>query len=131
MGARAIIPEHADVANAIGAITSNIVIRKKVVIRPNEKSGFVIEGVRGAPPFADFVQASQFAEKELKRMVHLAARAAGTSQRDMAVTETDQIPATADGRKIFLSRTLEATLTGAADLWPETRGKAGEKAVNF
>ena len=131
LGAEAVIPKHSDVANAIGAITSNIVIRRKVVIRPDDKQGFFVEGIKGTPCFVEFDQAVLFAENELRRMVRAGARAAGTSSLEMEITETDQMPSTADGRKLFLSRTLEAVLTGPPDLLPEKGRGPEEKAVNF
>ena len=67
LGAEAILPEHADVANAIGAVTSQVKVRRQVKIRPSQAGGFVIEGLPGAKRFLDFEEAMTQAEEGLTR----------------------------------------------------------------
>jgi N-methylhydantoinase A/oxoprolinase/acetone carboxylase beta subunit len=116
LGAEAILPQDADVANAIGAITSNVVVRRHVRIIPNQEGGFLIEGLAGARHFQKFNEADAFARKEVARMVRELAWAAGTSNRLVELRTEDQIPTTADGKEIFMGRIIHAKLTGQPDI---------------
>ena len=116
LGARTVLPEHADVANAIGAITSDVVVKRQVRIIPNQEGGFLIEGLAGARHFKKFDEADAFAREELARMVRNLARAAGTSSRVVELKTEDKIPNTADGKQIFIGRTIQAKLSGQPDI---------------
>lgn len=115
LGTQAIIPADADVANAIGAITSQVVIRKQVTIIPDELGGFRVEGIAGSHQFEQFEAADRFARDELFRIVRQSAAAAGTSCREVAFKTEDRIPATAAGDPVFLGRTIAASLIGRPD----------------
>ena len=115
LGTQAIIPEDADVANAIGAITSDVVIRQQVRIIPDELGGFRVEGIAGNHQFDAFESADRFARDELTRIVRQRAAAAGTSCREVAFKTEDRIPATAAGDPVFLGRTIAASLIGRPD----------------
>ncbi|MGB9438541.1 MAG: DUF1638 domain-containing protein [Desulfobacterales bacterium] len=116
LGAKAILPQDADVANAIGAITSNVVVKRHLRIIPNQEGGFLIEGLAGARHFQKFNEADAFARAELARMVRDLAWAAGTSSRVVELETEDQIPTTADGKQIFMGRIIHAKLTGQPDI---------------
>jgi hypothetical protein len=49
-------------------------------------------------------------------MVRKLALAAGTSSRVVELKTEDQIPATADGKQIFMGRIIHAKLTGQPDI---------------
>jgi N-methylhydantoinase A/oxoprolinase/acetone carboxylase beta subunit len=116
LGAEAVLPQDADVANAIGAITSDVVVQRQAVIVPGQSGGFVIRGLVGARQFGKFDEADAFARRELVRLVRDQARAAGTSARAVELKIDDQIPNTADGSPIFIARTIRAKLKGRPDL---------------
>jgi N-methylhydantoinase A/oxoprolinase/acetone carboxylase beta subunit len=116
LGAKAVLPEDADVANAIGAITSNVVVKRHLRIIPNQEGGFLIEGLAGARHFQKFNEADAFAREELARMVRDLAWAAGTSSRVVELETEDQIPTTANGKQIFMGRIIHAKLTGRPDI---------------
>jgi hypothetical protein len=116
LGAKAVLPQDADVANAIGAITSNVVVKRHVRIIPDQEGGFLIEGLAGARHFQKFAEADAFAREELARMVRDLAWAAGTSSRVVELKTEDQIPTTADGKQIFMGRIIHAKLTGQPDI---------------
>jgi hypothetical protein len=65
LGTEAVVPENADVANAIGAITSNVVVKRQLRIIPDEEGGFLIEGLAGVRHFKKFDDADAFARDEL------------------------------------------------------------------
>ena len=116
LGAEVVLPQDADVANAIGAITSNVVVKRRVRIVPNQEGGFLIEGLVGARHFQNFAEADAVAREELARMVRNLAWGAGTSSRVVELRTEDQIPTTADGRQIFMGRIIHAKLTGRPDM---------------
>jgi N-methylhydantoinase A/oxoprolinase/acetone carboxylase beta subunit len=116
--AEAILPEDGDVANAIGAITSQVVIKKQLRIIPGDQGGFILEGIAGTRQFKEFDEADQSARMHLTRMVREMARAAGTSCQTVLLETHDQIPKTAGGEPVFMGRTLLATLTGRPDQVP-------------
>ncbi|MGD9228563.1 MAG: hydantoinase/oxoprolinase, partial [Desulfobacterales bacterium] len=116
LGAKAVLPEDSDVANAIGAITSDIVVKRHLRIIPNEEGGFLIEGLAGARHYNKFETADAFARDELGRMVRDLARAAGTSARVAEFKTEDKILTSAGGMKIFMGRTIHAKLTGQPDI---------------
>jgi hypothetical protein len=116
LGAKAVLPEDADVANAIGAITSDVVVKRQVRIIANQEGGFLIEGLAGARHFGKFDDADAFARDELARMVRDLARAAGTSSRVVELETEDKISTTADGMQIFMGRIIRAKLTGRPDI---------------
>ena len=116
LGAEAVLPEDADVANAIGAVTSDVVVKRQAVIVPGQGGGFMIRGLVGARQFGKFDEADAFVRRELIRMVRDQARTAGTSSRVVELKTDDQIPTTADGCPIFIARTIQAKLKGRPDL---------------
>ena len=116
LGAEVILPEDADVANAIGAITSSVVVKRHVRIIPDQEGGFLIEGLVGARHFGRFEDADDYGRKELTRIVRSIARSAGTSTRLVNLKTEDKILTTADGTQIFMGRTIHAKLTGPPDV---------------
>jgi N-methylhydantoinase A/oxoprolinase/acetone carboxylase beta subunit len=116
LDAEIILPEHADVANAVGAITSNIRVRRQLQIKPSTLGGFMIEGIAGAKRFPGLEQAADYAERELIRMVRETAHASGTSEMTVEVDVKDHVPQSSEGQQVFLGRTVTAQLTGRPDL---------------
>jgi N-methylhydantoinase A/oxoprolinase/acetone carboxylase beta subunit len=114
--AECIIPPDADVANAIGAITSSVMIHRQVTLAPNETGRYTLAGLPDAPTFRRFEDANAAALERLQRLVRDDARRAGTSQTRVEITVEDRIGYSASGEAIFLGRTLEARLSGRPDL---------------
>ena len=112
----AVIPPDADVANAIGAITSPVFIHKQVKIAPNEMGGYDVYGLPDTPSFRSFEEAHQHGVAELTKVVRKMAREAGTSQTRVEVIVKDKIGELSDGGSLFVGRTLEARLSGQPDL---------------
>lgn len=112
----AIIPPDADVANAVGAITSNVCVRKRVRLAPNDQGRYGLHGVADSPWFASFDDAHNYAVAHLTQAVRTQARQAGTSESTVEIVVDDRVADLADGGQVFLGRTLEAQLTGRPDL---------------
>ena len=116
LGTQTILPPDADVANAVGAITSQVMVRKQIQIKPGDDGRFIIEGIEGAKSFEDFGQANDWAVAELKNRILQLGRSAGTSREEVDVTFDDNICAAVDGAQLFLGRTITAYLEGRPDL---------------
>ncbi len=112
----AILPDHADVANAIGAITSHIAVRRNLRIKPDQEGGFLIDGLPGARHFGDLDEAESHAKQELGRIVRKIARAAGTSQTAVKMQIEDHSAHSVQGDEIFLERSVLAQLIGKPDI---------------
>ena len=112
----AIVPAHADVANAIGAITSPVYVHRKVTISVDEKGIFHLKGLPEAPTFESLETAQEYAIEQLRGIVREMANKAGTSQTSIEIVVDDDIGSVADGSGIFLGRTLEARVSGQPDL---------------
>lgn len=115
LGAEAVLPEDADVANAIGAITSRVMVKKQLRIIPAE-GGFIIEGIRGQRKIKKFDEADAFARSELTRMIRELALKAGTSCNTVSLEIEDQIPKTASGDPVFMGRIIKGSLSGRPDI---------------
>jgi N-methylhydantoinase A/oxoprolinase/acetone carboxylase beta subunit len=124
LGTGSVLPEHVEVANAIGAVTAKVVIRSSVRIRPDQYGGFVIEGLPDAGRFMLFEDAEAYAREALIERVRTLARLAGTCRDDLELQVEDQTAKTAEGEDLFLERRLTALLVGApVGRRGETRGE--------
>ncbi len=115
LNARVIIPEDADVANAVGAITSHVMIKRKLSIKTDSFGRFVVEGVAGTQQFMSIDKAEAWAVKYLKEHVRELGKSAGTSRKTVAVDIEDRVINTGGGIPLFLGRTIVATLSGSPD----------------
>ena len=109
---QAVIPPHADVANAIGAITSQVSVQMKLEIAPGEDGRYCVAGLPDVPLFDDFQEALNFALQELTQSVRRQARETGTNELQVVIDVHDHVAPAADGSRIFLGRDLTARLAG-------------------
>ncbi len=115
MGGEPILPGDADVANAIGAITSHVVVQRQIRIIPAEIGGFTVEGISGTRKFKEFEEADAFARETLSDRVKAMALEAGTTCQQVVLRTEDQIPKTANGDPIFMARIIKAKIIGRPD----------------
>lgn len=115
LGAKAVLHPDADVANAIGAITSDVVVKRHVRIVPDQAGGFLIEGISGIRHFRRFEEADEYARDRLVALVRDQAAVSGTSARRVELITEDQVPRAAGGAEIFIGRVISATLVGRPD----------------
>ncbi|SLM27814.1 putative hydantoinase/oxoprolinase fusion protein (Hydantoin converting enzyme) [Desulfamplus magnetovallimortis] len=116
LNAEVVIPPDADVANAIGAITSHIMIKQKVIIRPDSVGNFVVEGVAGNQSFSEISDAESWCLNYLGQSVRTQAAKAGTSRQTVNMEINDRVVDTGNGLSLFLERSITASLTGSPDL---------------
>ncbi len=116
LGTRAIVPADADVANAIGAISGSVVVRRQARISVDETGIYRVRGLPGAPAFEDLADAEGYATERLRAIVAEAALHAGTLSDTVEILSSDQTSTAADGSRVFLGRTVEARLSGSPAL---------------
>jgi N-methylhydantoinase A/oxoprolinase/acetone carboxylase beta subunit len=115
LGTKAIIAENGDVANAIGAISSDVLLRKTVRINiDNDK--YVAEGLTGARRFAKLEDAHNYAVDQLAALLREAGREAGTSSSRVEIFHKDIIAPAANGMQVYLGREITASLAGKPDV---------------
>ncbi len=114
-GMEALIPENADVANAIGAITSSVHAAVSGSIIPVE-NGFRING-ETETIFPDLTAAELTLEQELIAKVRDQAARAGTSEDSVDVMVVDRTARSALGDTILLERRMAAEIRGLPDLF--------------
>ncbi len=111
--ARAFVPEHADVANAVGAIIGTISVRHAIHIHATENGLFRLAGAPDAPQFETIEAATEWAAGFLGHFLSERAKASGCAHPAIAVTIEDTTAPSADGTPIFIARNLHGHATGA------------------
>ncbi len=109
---RVLIPEHADVANAVGAIASQIRVRVEVLIRSNGEWGYTLHGEEERVEFPDLKSATTAACRIVRQRALKRAVEAGAREPDVVVTHQDGIGEASDGAQVFLERRVSAVATG-------------------
>ena len=111
LGAEADIPEHADVANAVGAVVGRVEIRCELTILTTEEGGYRVQGESGPRDFARLDDALQHARDILTEQATREARKAGAG--DIECSEHyDENTADVDGKPVFVEGRLIVTATG-------------------
>ncbi|HAS82731.1 MAG TPA: hydantoinase/oxoprolinase [Verrucomicrobia bacterium] len=116
INARAVIPPHADVANAVGAIIGSIAIRHDVRITPDEIGCMHLSGVPDAPVYKSIEAATANAHAWLHRHLEQLSVRAGCRVPAITISLCDRTAADADGNPVFLGRVLEGQAIGVPDL---------------
>jgi len=116
-----IIPEDADVANAIGAITSSVVINRAARIRTNDEGRYVVEGLPELKSFRTLDDAHRHAVWALESTVLEVARLGGAREPSVKSSFSDRISVASDGTELFLERRVAVRLEGK----PEVGAGAG------
>lgn len=122
--AELVIPPHADVANAVGAIAGGVVVRRRVLIQALEdvdQSIFRVSLPDGIKDFDDLDEAVAYARTVMARHLETLAREAGSGHVDVAVVRTDHsVPLGQEGSDaLYLSTELHCTATGRPGLLHE------------
>lgn len=121
LGARTVIPAHAEVANAVGAIISRIHIQRRATIAVDENGRFRAEGLPGTPTFPNIDAAERAAAAHLRELVGELGRQAGAARREVAIEIEDRQTTLKDGERLFVGRIITARLCGHPRLSRTTR----------
>jgi N-methylhydantoinase A/oxoprolinase/acetone carboxylase beta subunit len=112
LGAEVVIPEHADVANAIGAITSEVVVRERAVVRPGEIVNYVVHSRAGRDEYEDLLSAVESAKEHTAALALERALRAGTTSRDVKHLVRERRAFTAEGEEMLVEVVVEASVSG-------------------
>ncbi len=107
LGADIVMSEHADVANAIGAIVGTIRIRRQSTITQKKNGTYIFEGA----PYVELDAAVAAAEEVLGREVNELGDRAGADTIELSVERADNIVSIA-GQDFFVDATITVTGSG-------------------
>jgi N-methylhydantoinase A/oxoprolinase/acetone carboxylase beta subunit len=110
-----IIPRHAEVANAVGAVAGGVVQQLRVMIRPlNADQHFRLHLPDGVRDFSSVEEGVVYAQKVVPAQLKALAQKAGASQVEVQMSRVDQnVPiAVGWGQEIYLGTELTFTAVG-------------------
>jgi N-methylhydantoinase A/oxoprolinase/acetone carboxylase beta subunit len=121
-----VIPDHAEVANAVGAVVGSIMQSVRVLITPQDGGGgdggerasgelFRVHCEDGVHDFCGLEEAAEFALQAAKRRAEELARKAGAVSVTTSAEREDH-NALAAGEKLFIQSVVTATATGRPHL---------------
>lgn len=106
-----IVPEHADVANALGAVVGQVSVKVSLTVLKIGEAHFRITSGDGAIDVLDESEAIARAEFEAAEMARVSAQEAGAQDPSVEV-EREVNVATVNGERIFLDATIIARAVG-------------------
>ena len=121
MQAREFIPQHAEVANALGAIVGTILINEQVLIRPLSAEGYVCFTSAGKSTCSTLEDAVNQARKFLTDHLQAEVGRAGGNELEMDIWEDRKQARLASGEQIM----IEIVLHGQAVAKPRFQAKPG------
>ncbi len=109
-----VIPEYAEVANAVGAATGKIMETIKVLIKPGEDGcGYLIHAPWERKYFELFDRALEYALCEAKKHAALAAEKSGAKDYEMVINHEDVFASNANKENnIYVESRIEVTAVG-------------------
>lgn len=111
LGTQMILPDHAGVANAIGAVAGRITMRRTGSITAPSEGRFRVHLPDGPQDFAALDPALTCMETHLRQQALDAARAAGADDIELTVTR-DIRTAQAEAREVFVEASLTVEASG-------------------
>ncbi|MEL7543603.1 MAG: hydantoinase/oxoprolinase family protein, partial [Pseudomonadota bacterium] len=117
LGVDAVVPTHAGVANAVGAVVGHVQISDQAVISQPEAGRFRVHLPGQIEAFSSQQDAIQFAERELGGILRVRAEEAGAGEISL-MFEQEVKTVQADGQEIF----IEAVISGVARGRPRFQG---------
>ena len=110
-----VIPHHAEVANAVGAVAGGVVQQLRVMIRPlNAEQHFRLHLPDGVRDFATVEESVAYAQQIVPTRLKALARQAGAEQIEVQTIRVDRnVPVTAGwGQHVYLGTELTFTAVG-------------------
>jgi N-methylhydantoinase A/oxoprolinase/acetone carboxylase beta subunit len=111
LGAENVVPGHADVANAIGAVVGRVRIARSVTITCPAEGRFRAHLHDGAQDFTSFDAARIATSAELDALTRAAAAEAGAAEVHVTLATAIR-DATIEGKSLLIEATVTATATG-------------------
>jgi N-methylhydantoinase A/oxoprolinase/acetone carboxylase beta subunit len=117
LGARAMVPEHAGVANAIGAVVGRVRITHQCIVSAPQQGQYIVHGGHAPALFVEHDQAVAYATETLQRLLDDEMTAAGATAFETSSTWTEQT-VEVSGIEMFVEGTLTMTASGRPDVGP-------------
>jgi N-methylhydantoinase A/oxoprolinase/acetone carboxylase beta subunit len=117
-----IIPPHAEVANAVGAVAGGVVQRQRVLITPLDDGEILrLHLPQGVHDFHDLEEAVAYAQEQMAPWLEMLAQQAGAAQAEVKMTrhDRDALVKMGWGDQIYLGTELTFTAVGRPS--PATR----------
>jgi N-methylhydantoinase A/oxoprolinase/acetone carboxylase beta subunit len=111
IGAQMILPEHAGVANAIGAVVGRVTMRESGTVTSPSEGKYRVHLVEGPEDFGDQDTALTRLEETLRRAAHAQAVSAGAADIQIRVNR-DIRTAGVESRTVFIEATVTVEATG-------------------
>jgi N-methylhydantoinase A/oxoprolinase/acetone carboxylase beta subunit len=118
--AKLVVPEHAAVANAVGAVAGGVVQTVRAVITSPSSGLFRAHLGTGIRDFGDLEAAACHAVKEVERLARGQAAASGARDIQLTTRRRDNIVGDAGGAEVFIESTVEAVASGRPRLAGES-----------
>ncbi len=112
LNAQVVIPPHAEVANAIGAVASEVVVREQAVVRPGEVANYVVYARSGRTEYEELNKAVAAARAETAMLARERARRAGTSSHRVKHRVQERRAFSTEGDQVLIEVLVEATVSG-------------------
>lgn len=114
MGVQVIVPPDADVANAVGAIAGDVVVREEAIICADAIAGFLVHLTDRRIRARDLETATATARSLTAERALARSRESGAVDPRVLVCDIDRTAPSAEGDAVFLERTVRATASGPA-----------------
>jgi N-methylhydantoinase A/oxoprolinase/acetone carboxylase beta subunit len=111
MGSEMILPEHAGVANAIGAVVGRVTMRRNGTVTSPSEGRFRVHLESGLEDFSDMQTAMARLESVLSADATADAKAAGADDIQLRI-ERDVRKAETEGREVFIEATILVEAAG-------------------
>ncbi len=121
---RLVIPEHAEVANAVGAVAGRVVQRADALITPLPDQRFRVHVASGNRDFDTLERAGACAEAETARLARELAAEAGSDDVEVHVERADST-ARVDAVEMFIESRITALAAGPPRWGWEASSRAG------
>ena len=117
LNAELVIPEHAEVANAVGAAAGKIIERIHILIRSVNWEGFVVYGPWERMAFEELAEAKDYALSQGKKYAKLSIEKAGARKFEIFINDQDIYTKTnyTQGDGIYIESRIEITAMGLPD----------------
>lgn len=119
-----IIPEHAEVANAVGAATGQVMEQFEILIRPSPEGGFIVHAPWERKDFMELIDAVDYAGSEGEKYILNRAQKAGAAAVNVTVTREDIYSNTAQkwDEELFVETRIEVMAVGRPRWKDENKG---------
>lgn len=118
LGTQAVIPFYAGVANAVGAVTSAIVIKEELFIKPFQE-GFRLHCSTGVAFFDDLGEATEEGKRRLREMAYEKAKRAGAEEVEVVIDEKENWATAKGGDSVFIEKTITARAMGNPKMYSD------------